>query len=83
MRISLSYMKATLLALVLLASQAVAGGGNKEGTAAADQLLVPVGARGIALGSSYTAGLTGVEAITSTRPVSPAPIMGWRSFSRR
>lgn len=63
MRISLSYMKATLLALVLLASQAVAGGGNKEGTAAADQLLVPVGARGIALGSSYTAGLTGVEAI--------------------
>ncbi len=64
MRISPRYIAAALLlAFALTGSVAVAGGGNKEGTAAADQLLVPVGARGIALGSAYTAGLTGIEAI--------------------
>ena len=63
MRISLRYLAAALLVLSLIASEAVAQIGNKEGTAAADQLLVPVGAKGIALGSAYTAGLTGVEAI--------------------
>ena len=63
MRIRPAYIALALLALVLTSTQAFAGGGNKEGTAAADQLLIPVGARGIALGSAYTAGLTGVEAI--------------------
>lgn len=64
MRISPRYIAAALLlAFALTGSVAVAGGGNKEGTAAADQLLVPVGARGIALGSAYTAGMTGIEAI--------------------
>jgi hypothetical protein len=57
------YIMTALLLLVLTVSTAFAGGGNKEGTSAADQLLIPVGARGIALGSAYTAGLTGVEAI--------------------
>lgn len=63
MRIRPGYIALALLALVLTSTHAFAGGGNKEGTAAADQLLIPVGARGIALGSAYTAGLTGVEAI--------------------
>jgi hypothetical protein len=64
MRISPRYLVAALfMALALMASEAVAGGGNKEGTAAADQLLIPVGAKGIALGSAYTAGITGIEAI--------------------
>ncbi|PLX29078.1 MAG: hypothetical protein C0600_09040 [Ignavibacteria bacterium] len=64
MRISPRYVAVVLIAaLSLMASEAVAGGGNKEGTAAADQLLIPVGARGIALGSAYTAGITGIEAI--------------------
>ncbi|MCB2205924.1 PorV/PorQ family protein [bacterium] len=64
MRISPRYLAAALfMALALMASEAIAGGGNKEGTAAADPLLVPIGARGIALGAAYTAGITGVEAI--------------------
>lgn len=64
MRISPGYIAAAfLLAFALMGSVAVADGGNKEGTSAADQLLVPVGARGIALGSAYTAGITGIEAI--------------------
>ncbi|MDX9758391.1 MAG: PorV/PorQ family protein [Bacteroidota bacterium] len=64
MRISPRYIAAALLlAFALTGSVAVAGGGNKEGTAAADQLLIPVGARGIALGSAYTAGMTGIEAL--------------------
>jgi hypothetical protein len=54
---------AIALALVLLGGVAFAGGGNRVGSAGADQLLIPVGARGIALGSSYTAGITGVNAI--------------------
>ncbi|MBI5645996.1 MAG: PorV/PorQ family protein [Ignavibacteriae bacterium] len=40
-----------------------AGGGNRRGTAAADQLLVPVGARGIALGGAPLSGISGTEAI--------------------
>ncbi len=63
MRIRPGYIAVAILALVLSASHAFAGGGNKEGTASAEQLLIPVGARGIALGSAYTAGLTGIEAI--------------------
>jgi hypothetical protein len=63
MRIRPGYIAMALLVFVLTASTAFAQSGNKEGTAAADQLLIPVGARGIALGSAYTAGLTGVEAI--------------------
>ncbi|GEM_PF-34022 len=53
------------LALLLAAFQqsALGGGGNRRGTAAADQLLVPVGAQGIALGSSAIAGLSGASAI--------------------
>jgi len=74
MRISFVYITAALLAVVLVTSQAVAGGGNKEGTAAADQLLIPVGARGIALGSAYSAGLTGVDAIY----YNPAGLSGTR-----
>lgn len=75
MRISPRYIAAALLlAFALSGSVAVAGGGNKEGTAAADQLLVPVGARGIALGSAYSAGITGLEAIY----YNPAGLSGTR-----
>lgn len=52
-----------IFALVFGCAEAFAGGGNRLGTAGADQLLVPVGARGVALGSSYLAGITGVDAI--------------------
>lgn len=64
MRISPRYLAAVvLMVMAVTASEAMAQDGNKEGTAAADQLLIPVGARGIALGSAFTAGITGVEAI--------------------
>lgn len=53
-----------LLAVLVLASQnAVAGRGDKAGTSAAPELLIPVGARDIALGGASVATSTGVEAI--------------------
>lgn len=41
----------------------IASGGRRNGTAGAQELLIPVGARGIALSGSYIAGLEGIEAI--------------------
>jgi len=52
-----------LIALTLISASALAGGGSRSGTSAADQLLIPVGARGIAMGSSFSAGITGLNAI--------------------
>ncbi|MBL0173794.1 MAG: PorV/PorQ family protein [Ignavibacteria bacterium] len=63
MRTTLKSCVAVAVVLVLAGASALAGGGNRVGTASADQLLIPVGARGIALGSSYTAGISGVNAI--------------------
>ncbi|MDX9757584.1 MAG: PorV/PorQ family protein [Bacteroidota bacterium] len=63
MRTTLSSFLAVVLALVLLSATATAGGGDRSGTAGAAQLLIPVGARGIALGSSYSAGISGLNAI--------------------
>lgn len=63
MRTTLSSILALALALVLLSAVAMAQGGGRNGTSAADQLLVPVGAQGIALGSSYSAGISGLNAI--------------------
>lgn len=63
MRTTLSSFLALVMALALLSATAMAQGGNRTGTAGADQLLVPVGARGIALGSAYSAGISGLNAI--------------------
>jgi hypothetical protein len=63
MRTTLFSFLAVLMALALISATATAGGGNRSGTNSADQLLVPVGARGIALGSSYSAGISGLNAI--------------------
>lgn len=56
-----------ILLVVLLVLTAVgssyADGGNRNGTAGATQLLIPVGTRGIALGGSTLTNATGVEAI--------------------
>jgi hypothetical protein len=57
------HIPAVLALLLFAAACATAGGGDRKGTAAADQLLVPVGARGIALGSSCVAGIGGVNAL--------------------
>lgn len=53
-----------VLAIVLVANQEVyPGRGDKAGTSAAPELLIPVGARDIALGGSSSATAAGVEAI--------------------
>lgn len=53
-----------LLVFTVVASTVIyAGGGNRNGTAGAAQLLVPVGARGIAMGGSTLTGAKGVEGL--------------------
>ena len=52
-----------LVLLVLVTGNAVAGGENRVGTSAASELLIPVGARDIAMGGSSIATSTGLEAI--------------------
>jgi hypothetical protein len=63
MRTTLKSIVTVAVVLALASAAALAGGGNRVGTASAEQLLIPVGARGIALGNSYTAGISGVNAI--------------------
>ena len=55
------YLK--LFLLILTASTMFADGGVRNGTGAAAQLLIPVGARGIAMSGSSVAGSSGLEAL--------------------
>ncbi len=55
------YLK--LFLLILAASTVFADGGVRNGTGAASQLLIPVGARGIAMSGSSLSGSTGLEAL--------------------
>ncbi len=64
MRTTLKISLAVLVALTMVSATVLAGGGSRTGTAGADQLLIPVGARGVALGSSFLAGITGIQAVT-------------------
>jgi len=52
-----------IIVLLLAASDLYAGGGNRNGSSGASELLVPVGARGIALGGSTLANSYGLEAL--------------------
>jgi len=55
---------AVMLLLVMGVSlTAVAGNPEKKGTAGAEELLIPVGARGIALGGSPVASINGIDAM--------------------
>jgi hypothetical protein len=62
-------MKITLRILVILAifligiDSAFAGGGSRNGTGGATELLIPVGARGISLSGSNIATATGIDAL--------------------
>ena len=62
-------MKLTIRILVIIAvfligiDSAYAGGGTRNGTGGATELLIPVGARGIALSGSNIATTTGLEAL--------------------
>lgn len=48
---------------LLLTVPSFAGDESRKGTTGADQVLIPVGARGIATGGAFVASLTGLEAI--------------------
>ncbi len=55
-----------LVVIVLVSSLYVdtfAGGGKRNGTSAAQELLLPVSARGMALSGAYLAGLDGIDAM--------------------
>ena len=52
-----------LAAFIPVHGDLFASGGDRKGTSGGDQLLVPVGARGIALGNSYLAGISGIQAV--------------------
>lgn len=58
-------MKKLLIILVLIACAVpnFAGDKSRKGTTGADQLLIPVGARGIATGEAFLSSVTGLEAI--------------------
>jgi len=58
-------MKKILLIIFSLAllSSAFAGDVSRKGTTGAEELLIPVGARGIATGGSFLANITGLESI--------------------
>lgn len=51
------------LTVLLTAGSIFADGGNRNGTAGASQLEIPVGTRGIAMGNATLTGATGVEAL--------------------
>ncbi len=53
----------TFLILVLVCSSIYAGDTNRKGTTGAEELLIPVGARGIATGGAFLASLTGLESV--------------------
>ncbi len=52
-----------ILLFLLAASEIFAGGGRRNGSGGASELLIPVGARGIALGGSTLANSYGLEAL--------------------
>jgi hypothetical protein len=52
-----------LVVLALLATELFGGGGRRNGTGGAQELLLPVSARGLALSGAYTSGITGIDAI--------------------
>ncbi|MCK5147106.1 PorV/PorQ family protein [bacterium] len=53
----------TLLMVIGVSLTALAGNPEKKGTASAEELLIPVGARGIALGGATAAYVSGIDAI--------------------
>ena len=52
-----------LITLLIFSASMFAGDVSRKGSTGADQLLVPVGARGIATGGAFHSGLYGLESI--------------------
>lgn len=63
MRHTFGRLLAALLVLGVIVSAAEAGRGDKAGTSAAPELLIPVGARDLAIGGASLAFTSGIEAI--------------------
>ena len=53
----------TFILILLIGSSIYAGDVGRKGTTGAEELLIPVGARGIATGGAFLASLTGLESI--------------------
>lgn len=51
------------LTITILTTNVFAGGGKRNGTAGAQELLIPVSARGLAMSGAYISGITGLDAI--------------------
>jgi len=56
-------MKKIILILILIATSIYAGDVARKGTTGAEQVLIPIGARGIATGGAFLANITGLESI--------------------
>jgi len=59
----LKKLSIALLIVLFLVTSVYAGGDRRKGTAGAQELRIPLGSRGAALGGSFIAGVTGVESI--------------------
>jgi opacity protein-like surface antigen len=60
---SLNMRKLFTFILILWSVLVYAGDSSRKGTTGADELLIPVGARGIATGGAFLANITGLEAL--------------------
>jgi hypothetical protein len=56
-------MKKIILIILLIATSIYAGDVARKGTSGAEEVLIPVGARGIATGGSFLANVTGLESL--------------------
>ncbi len=54
---------AALVIILALCVDVFGGGGKRNGTGGAQELLLPVSARGLALSNAYVSGITGLDAI--------------------
>ncbi len=63
MRVYKSHVLIIVLVLLLSVTAVFAGGGDRAGTSAAPELLIPVGARDIAMGGASVASTRGIDAI--------------------
>jgi len=57
----------TVLMVLLVAGSLFADGGKRNGSAGATELLIPVGARGIALGGTSITNLTALKQCSGIR----------------
>jgi hypothetical protein len=59
----LTIILTVFLTITILTTNIFAGGGRRNGTAGAQELLIPVSARGLAMSGAYVSGISGLDAI--------------------